>query len=364
MASIRLERLQQTAQETAKLRETFDLLSVDKPWTCQFRSRLSWHNYRLRSNSLKRRARVWVRRSTSNETTSPAESRVGNKVRKLEYSLAKATQEGADVILSCGATQTNHGRALAALCNQLGFDCHLFLLGDEKDAALGNHLLLRILGAKIDYLDLKQYLARKERFDAAIESYRQAGRRPFLVPVGASDDIGSLGYVMAAQEIAQQSDVMSVSFDHIVLAVGSGGTLAGLHAGTQIFDQPWRVHGVTVCDDANYFRREAQSIFDGLKKNYLPDLQVNADELSYVEGFKGRGYGRSDRVLRRQLVALARECSLVLDPVYTMKAWQGLEHLIQSGVVKPKERVLFIHTGGTSGLLGHGRQFRPEDFES
>lgn len=285
----------------------------------------------------------------------------GNKVRKLEYSLAVALHEGCDVILSCGATQTNHGRALAALCAQLNLQCQLFLLGDKSDQHLGNHLLTRILGAQIDYVDLPQYYARKELFERAKQDWQQKGHKAFIIPTGASDALGSLGYVMAVKEIEQQS---SVKFDHIVVAVGSGGTLVGLCAGNEHFQQGWRVHGITVCDGAKYFRQVAEEILVDLKSNYLPELSLQSQDLSFVDGFKGRGYGRSDTQLRRHLIRLARECGLVLDPVYTMKAWQGLESLIDQSVISPGENVLFIHTGGTGGLLGHGGNFGAHDFDA
>ena len=285
----------------------------------------------------------------------------GNKVRKLEYSLAQALSEGCDVILSCGATQTNHGRALAALCAQLNLKCQLFLLGDKSDQHLGNHLLTRILGAQINYIDLHQYKDRQKLFHRAKQDWQQKGHKAFIIPTGASDALGSLGYVKAVEEIAQQS---SVEFDHVVVAVGSGGTLVGLAVGNAVFEQNWKIHGITVCDNKDYFGQVAEEILDGLKKEYLPELSLCVQDLNFVDGFKGRGYGRSDTRLRRQLIQLAQECGLVLDPVYTMKAWQGLESLVDRSVIRPGENVLFIHTGGTGGLLGHGGNFGIQDFES
>ncbi len=288
----------------------------------------------------------------------------GNKVRKLEYSLSVAKTEGCQVIISCGATQTNHGRALAALCAQLNMKCHLFLLGDESDKDRGNHLLIRILGARIEYIKLDEYANRHELMTRAQEEYAQEKQKSFIIPTGASDGLGSLGYMMAVLEIAEQSQAMGEKIDHIVVAVGSGGTMAGLFAGTTEFQQKWRLHGITVCDNADYFRLESQKIFEDIRSHFLPHLELDANDMEFVDGFKGRGYGRSDGALRKRLVALARECGLVLDPVYTMKAWRGLEALVERQVIRPGETVVFIHTGGTNGLLGHGPHFRMEDLET
>ena len=287
----------------------------------------------------------------------------GNKVRKLEYSLAAARQAGADTIISCGATQTNHGRALAALCARLGLRCHLFLLGDRSDQHLGNHFLIRLLGSRVTCISLSQYLDRKRILHEAAEEEKRRGHVPFIIPTGASDALGTLGYIQAAREIADDELTLDAPFDHIVVACGSGGTTAGLAAGAALLGKSWRIHGVMVCDDATWFREVNGKIMDDLRRQFFPDLPGPAGDVDFVSGFKGRGYGKSDPQLRRHLVSLARETGLVLDPVYTMKAWLGMESLIQSGSIATGESVLFIHTGGTHGLLGKAGQFTVTDFE-
>ena len=287
----------------------------------------------------------------------------GNKVRKLEYTLAAAQRAGADTIISCGATQTNHGRTLAALCARLGLRCHLLLLGDQSDENLGNHFLIRLLGSRVTCITLSQYLDRDRLLHDAAEDERRLGYHPFLVPTGASDALGSLGYIRAAREIAADEAALSVSFDHIVVACGSGGTAAGLAAGASLLDRNWNIHGVMVCDDAAWFRHVTTEILNDLRRLYVPDLRDEFPALHFVAGFKGRGYGRSDPGLRQDLVALARRTGLVLDPVYTMKAWRGMKGLIQSGVIATRENILFLHTGGTHGLLGKAGQFTTADFK-
>ncbi|MCK6501830.1 D-cysteine desulfhydrase family protein [Myxococcota bacterium] len=285
---------------------------------------------------------VWVKRD---DLTGSGLS--GNKVRKLDFLLAQAVEQGADTVITCGGIQSNHCRATAVAARQLGLHPVLLLRGQPDGDPDGNLLLDRILGATLHWTDAQGYARRDQRMAELARDLRAAGRRPFVIPEGGSNAVGALGYVRAGRELTAQAIARGLSFDSVVCAVGSGGTLAGLAmAGLDA-----RVLGVAVCDDRATFRARVQAIAAegaalGLR---LPDAGWDV-----LEGHQGRGYGLATPEELAIQVRFARETGIFLDPVYTGKAWCAIEHLAATDPGRLGGRVLFWHTGGLFGLFGRG----------
>lgn len=283
----------------------------------------------------------------------------GNKVRKLEYLLGEAEAAGADVLLTCGGIQSNHCRSTAVAARQHGLDVGLLLRGEpplrRTEAGLagelgGNLLLDALLGARVRWVDREGWAARGEHLARWAEELRAAGRRPYVIPEGGSNATGSLGFVRAARELAAQAAGLGVWFDQLVVATGSGGTLAGLAAGRL----PLELLGVAVCDDRAYFVEVVEGIGAELASHHAVSLPPVGQGWEVVEGFKGEGYGLATPEELRGQARLAREEGVFLDPVYTGKAWLGLEHMAAAG--RLGDRVCFWHTGGVFGLMGRGAE--------
>ena len=266
----------------------------------------------------------------------------GNKARKLEYLLAEARASGARRVLTCGGVQSNHCRATAVAAARLGLACQLFLRTSTPpgpdDAATGNLKIDRIVGAEVYFITPEQY---RDRMALMVD---KAGADGYVIPEGGSNALGTWGYIRAVDEMVPQWEVPPSS---IVCATGSGGTLAGLAIGLRRRGLDVPLHGVAVCDDAPYFRDVVDRISAEATDRW-PDLpRVRSGEVSIVEGYKGRGYALSTTEEEADIEWVARTSGLILDPVYTGKAFRAL--LCEPDRFGP--RPLFIHTGGIFGLL-------------
>ncbi len=289
---------------------------------------------------------LWVKRDDL--TGAPLS---GNKVRKLEYLLADAGD--ADVILTCGGAQSNHCRATAIAARQRGLDAVLFLRVEDPSRPpppSANLLLDRIVGAEVRFISRADYARRGEVMAAAAAALRAAGRRPYVIPEGGSSAIGSLGYVDCVAELAAQVPGPERPLT-VVYAAGSGGTGAGLVAGVGARGLPWRVVGVNVCDDRAYFVGAIGAIVEALGRSHGLAFPFARDDLEILDGFVGRGYAQSRPEELRALVALAELEGIVLDPVYTGKAWYGLTETLRRDPRALGERVVFLHSGGLFGLF-------------
>lgn len=268
----------------------------------------------------------------------------GNKVRKLERIAADALAAGADLLITCGGIQSNHCRATAVVARRLGLDVHLLLRGDRPAVPEGNLLLDTLLGAEISWCDADAYRHRRGALLAALADEAQArGYTPYVIPEGGSNALGALAYADAAAEVAPDR------FDAVVVAVGSGGTLAGLVVGPDIGP----LHGVAVCDDAAYFTARVQGIVD---ETNLAFGRRYSGASSWVvhDAWRGPAYGVADPPTWSIIRRAARLEGLLLDPVYTGKAMLGLSELVANGTIGG--RVLFWHTGGAFGLFGRGHE--------
>ncbi|MCB9665758.1 MAG: D-cysteine desulfhydrase family protein [Alphaproteobacteria bacterium] len=287
---------------------------------------------------------VWVKRD---DLTGLGLS--GNKVRKLDFLLADAVDRGCDCVLTTGGLQSNHARATAVACRQLGLEPFLLLRGAIPDVADSNLLLDHLLGATLRTCTTEGYRQRDAMLQAWAEELRAEGRTPCVIPEGGSCGLGSLGYVRAAAELAHQE---APAFDGIVCAVGSGGTLAGLARGG--LDAP--VHGVAVCDDRATFAARVRTIsaeIDAIAPG-TPPLGEEGRAWSVVEGYQGAGYGLAGPEVWDTLQLAARTEGLLLDPVYTAKALHALRTEARAG--RWRGRWLFWHTGGAFGLFGRGAE--------
>jgi D-cysteine desulfhydrase len=302
---------------------------------------------------------LWIKRD---DVTAGAES--GNKARKLELLLGAALAEGADTVVTCGGIQSNHARATAIAAARLGLKCVLLLRMNEPKDPLplsGNVFLDRLVGAEIRKIDHAQWRERDALMEAFAAVLRSHGRRPFIIPEGGSNGLGSLGYVLAMRELEGQLAVGlggGAPFDVVAHACGSGGTAAGLALGIGAYGVARRLLTFAVCDDRAYFEARIASIVLSAR-SVLPSLPA-ALRPEIDDTAKGPAYAVSTAAQRELIVDVARASGLILDPVYTGKAFFGLAQAIARGEVKPGSRVLFVHTGGLPGLLADADAFHAE----
>jgi D-cysteine desulfhydrase family pyridoxal phosphate-dependent enzyme len=285
----------------------------------------------------------------------------GNKVRKLRFLMADAKAQGADIVLTRGALQSNHARQTAAAAAALGLDCELLLEASVHGRGKsyennGNLLLDRILGARVRRFPASG--AMQSIVDGRMEELRAAGRRPYWIPTGGSTPLGSLGYARAADEILTQARARSVAFSAIFVAVGSCGTYSGLLAGLRAAGSSIPVIGISVSGDEASQRDCIAALAGGMAVYGLPeigmaDIRVDASQV-------GSGYGQPTQAGLKAIEDVARLDGVLLDPVYTGKAMAGLFEHIRGRRIDGGKPLLFLHTGGLEGLFAYEDAFPAE----
>lgn len=291
--------------------------------------------------------RIWVKRD---DLTGCGES--GNKIRKLEFTLAAALAAGADAIVTCGGVQSNHCRATALLCARLGLRCHLVLRGDALADIDGNLFLDRLAGAGIDHYPAPRFQRElPQLLQRAMQQLEAEGRRPFLIPTGASDGIGVWGYIAACEELREDFRAAGISPGHIVSATGSGGTQAGLSAGNSLWGLGSRVWGMAVCDDNAWFEAKVRADLEDWQQRYSIPLDIEGVGIHVIDRYIGPGYGRANAEVFATIGELARSEGILLDPVYTGKAFHGLLMELRAGRFDDTDDIVFVHTGGLFGLF-------------
>lgn len=276
----------------------------------------------------------------------------GNKVRKLEYTVKEALDQGCDTLITCGGIQSNHARATAAVAARLGLKAFLVLRSDETPALEGNYFLDKLLGAEVKLITSKEYAtARNEIMKELKEALVKSGHKPYIIPEGASNGIGNFGYFKTMEEIKKQEEEMGITFDAIAVAVGSGGTYGGLFLANRLYSYEKRIMGINICDDANYFKDKISSILEESFQYLEGKIDYHRDEIEIIDGYVGRGYALNDKEELDFIYKLSAMEGVILDPVYTGKAMYGLTEEIKKGNIKGIKNLLFIHTGGVFGLF-------------
>jgi L-cysteate sulfo-lyase len=263
----------------------------------------------------------------------------GNKVRKLEYTAGIALHDGADTLVTTGAPQSNHARLTAAVAAKLGMKAVLVFPGAPGASSSGNLVLDGLLGARIVWSGDVGTHALAEAAETVVAELRAEGARPALIPFGGSSAVGAQGYVDCADELLEQVPDMA----HVVVALGSGGTMAGLVArlGTE------RVLGVDVGARPN--PAEAVAAF----ARPLSRTPLSTKELRVRDDQIGAGYATYTAEVADAMVTTAHAEGVILDPVYTGRAMAGLIAAVKDGDIRRGQTTVFLHTGGLPGLFGH-----------
>jgi len=288
----------------------------------------------------------------------------GNKIRKLEFVLADALECGADTVLTCGGAQSNHARATAIAAAMLGLSCRLILRTPDTSnppALEGNILLDRLVGSEIVWITPEEYKRRDEIFEREAAALRKSGRKPYVIPEGASNALGAWGYIRAAEELADDLANLHDGMDRpttIISATGSGGTSAGLILGTHMLGLNTQVVSINVCDDRDYFVQVIGEICENAIANYQLDLPFSRErDIEIIDGYVGRGYALSRPEELALLRDIARTEGIFLDPVYTGKVFFGMTQELSRDPNRFGDRIVFMHTGGIFGLFPKADEF-------
>jgi len=298
---------------------------------------------------------IWIKRDDCTGLSTG-----GNKTRKLEFLMAEALAEGADTVITQGATQSNHARQTAAAAVKLGLACHILLEDrtgktdyDYKENA--NVLLDRLHGATIERYSLNPDM--NAEMEKVAQRMRSEGRKVYTIPGGGSNPTGALGYVNAGIELLYQANAINLKIDRVVHATGSAGTQAGLVAGLVGINSGVPVLGIGVRAPK---AKQEESVF-ALASRTAEKLGISGvikrEDVVANCDYIGEGYGFPAPSTIDAIRTLARTDAILLDPVYSGKGMAGLIDLVKKGFFKKGETVVFIHTGGSVGLFGYPTDF-------
>ncbi len=294
----------------------------------------------------------------------------GNKVRKLEYSLAEAQRMGASVIITCGALQSNHARATAVSAVKLGMETVLVLMEGKDSPINGNYMLDLLLGARIVTVSQEDYQNNLEQIMEDLKKeYEEKGKTAYTIPIGASNAIGMFGYIEAIEEIIEQEKEMQLHFDVIVDTVGSAGSYAGLVVGNALYHGNYGIIGISIGASKEYFIDKSFEMIEaccqylsfGLEQPITAQsLGIRKEDLMIIDAHRGEGYAKNTKEDFKFIQQFAQMEGIFLDPVYTGKAMKGLCKEIdaankgvpsETGEFNFYKNILFIHTGGLYGMF-------------
>jgi D-cysteine desulfhydrase family pyridoxal phosphate-dependent enzyme len=274
----------------------------------------------------------------------------GNKVRKLEYVLAKAVADGVEVAVTSGGLKSNHARVTAAMCARIGLRCVQVL-----NSAAVTYEGLKPASLAVDELlgaEVVRVASREERatmVESVAESLRREGKKVAVIPIGASIPLGALGFVRAVEETKSRLEAIDTRIDYVFHSSSSGGTQAGIVAGCQLFD--WRgvkVVGVSPDDPSASISAEVGKIIRGVGEALGAQL---SEDVTVLDDYVGAGYGVPSAQGDEAIELLARTEGVILDPVYTAKAMAALIDWVRKGKLTENDNVMFWHTGGQLALF-------------
>lgn len=273
----------------------------------------------------------------------------GNKLRKLEYSLADALDKNADTVITCGSVHSNHARTTGQVCRRLGLNCILVQNGKKPDNPAGNPRINELMNIPIHYVSDSEQ--RKPKMEEVAEDQKSAGKNPYIIPLGASNEIGTWGFVRAMEELKEQQENTGIEFATIIHACSSGGTTAGMEVGKRLFGlDDLKIIGISADDPVEEVQQAVLKAANPVM-DQLSGESISADELNIDDQYVGEGYGIPTELSDEAFNAFLDVEGVTLDPVYTAKAAGALIDYSQRGMFDAADNVLFWHTGGLLNLF-------------
>ena len=317
----------------------------------------------------------------------------GNKLRKLEYLMADAIAQGCDWVITCGGPQSNHTRATAIVARQLGLDVSILVLAkpgfDHGKTPNGNLLLNQIFDSKMTWLDFDEFQKMGANYDYFLaeeaDKLKAAGHKPYIIPLGGSNPIGTFGYRNAVKEMlttwtaincnsnnttnissgnTKPDGDISISVgntngsapDSLFCALGSGGTFVGLQLGIQEQKIKTQLFGINVIGPIETAEKYVTTLHDSVAKQL--GIKINTDQSHQIDGYLGAGYSIASDADLEFYVQLARDEGVLLDPCYTGKAFQGMISEIKKSPERFGKEILFLHSGGIFADFSYAEQFK------
>ena len=279
----------------------------------------------------------------------------GNKCRKLEFLIGDALARGCDAVITGGAAQSNHCRQTAAAAAQSGLQCHLMLGGEAPERADGNLLLDHLLGAQLHWCGPNR---KGEDIPALARKLTKQGGKPYIIPYGGSNALGALGFVSAAKELKWQLQDSATPISHIIFASSSGGTHAGLHVGARLCGLNAQIYGVAIDKSGGGELPLREEIIRLCKevRQLLGEQAHIGENIILDDHFIGAGYGVIGPLEREAIRLLGQTEGVLLDPVYTGRAFGAMVTLIARGAFRKTDSLLFWHTGGTPALYPYAEE--------
>jgi len=269
----------------------------------------------------------------------------GNKTRKLEFLVAEANEQGACLLITGGAMQSNHCRQTAAAAAKFGLECILVLAGEHQEEPTANLLLDFLFDADVVWVEQRE--ARDAKLREIYATAQESGCKPYLVPYGGSSPTGTLGYAFAVEEMLGQG----IHPDWIVFGTSSGGTHAGLVLGQRIFGYRGRILGISIDEPEGKLKTHVAALASDASEKMGVRLQFSPDDVLANDQYCQAGYGVFGEGEREAITLFAQNEGILLDPVYTGRAAAGMIDLIRQGFFKKDETVLFWNTGGQPALF-------------
>ena len=299
--------------------------------------------------------RLWIKRDDCTGMSTG-----GNKTRKLEFLMGEALAQKADVVITQGATQSNHVRQTAAFCARLGLECHAILedrtQSKDPDYRMNGNVLLDALhGATVEHVPADTDMV--AACETAAAELRSKGKTPYIIPGGGSNPVGALGYANCALELVNQANEMGLKISRLIHATGSAGTQAGLVTGLRALNSGIPLLGIGVRapkekQEANVFALAQKTA----EKLGCPGIVSREDVVANTD-YVGEGYGIPNAGPVEAIEMFARYEGILLDPVYSGKGAAGLIDLVRKNAFDAAENIVFLHTGGSAGLFGYRATF-------
>ena len=278
----------------------------------------------------------------------------GNKTRKLEYLIQDAIEQGCDTVITAGAQQSNHCRQTVAACALANLKCHLILGGENPEIYNGNLLLSKILGATIHFSGENR---KGEDISEIYNQLKSQGAKPYIIPYGGSNITGALGYVNAVKELKEQLNEQKLKIDYIFFASSSGGTQSGLILGKMLYGLKSELIPINIDKDETSGIKMEDSIFEMINRG-REILQINESfeysNIKLIKEYDKPGYGVVTPDEIEAINLLARTEGILLDPVYTARAFGGMMDYLDKGLLPKKSNILFWHTGGLPAIFNYG----------